>query len=219
MLSYTVRRVEEPPALDAGWNGPGWRDAEALSISHFHPESSAHHPRAQARMLYDAQGLYIQFYVEDRYVRATFTEYQSPVCEDSCVEFFVQPCPDKDYLNFEMNAIGTLLLYCIEDFAQRKFKPVPSEAATGMRVYHSLPGPMEEEHAGPLEWTVAYFVPFELLERYTEPVGDPAGKEWRANFYKCAEKSSHPHWASWSPIGEELLFHQPKYFGVIRFGE
>ena len=37
------------------------------------------------------------------------------------------------------------------------------------------------------------------------------------NFFKCADDSSHPHWASWAPIGEALNFHQPQYFAPLRF--
>ena len=33
-----------------------------------------------------------------------------PVCEDSCVEFFVRPSCDKRYINFEVSAIGTMLI-------------------------------------------------------------------------------------------------------------
>ena len=43
------------------------------------------------------------------------------------------------------------------------------------------------------------------------------GERWRANFFKCAENSKHPHWASWSPIGPILKFHQPNRFGELYF--
>ncbi|MCD6337129.1 MAG: hypothetical protein J7M01_02720, partial [Candidatus Marinimicrobia bacterium] len=36
------------------------------------------------------------------------------------------------------------------------------------------------------------------------------------NLYKCGDKTSHPHWASWSPI-DKLNFHQPKHFGEFVF--
>jgi len=49
--------------------------------------------------------------------------------------------------------------------------------------------------------------------------GTLAGTEWRANCFKCADETSHPHWASWAPIGEALNFHQPQYFGVFHFAQ
>ena len=47
------------------------------------------------------------------------------------------------------------------------------------------------------------------------PLEPPAQRRWRGNFYKCADESSHPHWASWRPIGEKLDFHTPEFFGEI----
>jgi len=40
-------------------------------------------------------------------------------------------------------------------------------------------------------------------------------KVFRGNFFKCGDETSHPHWASWSPISEELNFHRPETFGSI----
>jgi len=56
-----------------------------------------------------------------------------------------------------------------------------------------------------------------LFETFVGPLGAPSGQIWRANFYKCADESSHPHWGSWADIGERLDFHQPECFGEIIF--
>jgi hypothetical protein len=44
------------------------------------------------------------------------------------------------------------------------------------------------------------------------------GVTWRANFYKCADKTSHPHWLTWAPVNyPKPKFHLPEYFGRIEF--
>ena len=53
-----------------------------------------------------------------------------------------------------------------------------------------------------------------LLEAYVGPIGDLSGQTWRANLYKCADHTSHPNWASWSPI-QRLSFHLPEFFGEL----
>jgi hypothetical protein len=75
---------------------------------------------------------------------------------------------------------------------------------------------VEPEVEGPLTWQLAFFVPVALLERYVGPIGPLAGQEWRANLYKCGDGTSHPHWASWSPV-DALNFHLPHCFGTLRF--
>ena len=57
------------------------------------------------------------------------------------------------------------------------------------------------------------------MEPYIGTIGDVRGQTWRGNFYKCGDHTSHPHWASWSPIGEQLDFHQPEFFGELRFAD
>ncbi len=70
----------------------------------------------------------------------------------------------------------------------------------------------------PVTWTAAYKIPIALLEKYSQ-VAYPGHKvEWRVNFYKCADATSHPHWLTWSPVDlPEPDFHQPQSFGVLQF--
>jgi hypothetical protein len=48
------------------------------------------------------------------------------------------------------------------------------------------------------------------------PLGPMSSQSWRDNFYKCGDQTSHPHWASWSPV-DDLNFHLPRCFGTICF--
>lgn len=219
---YTVHRVDTLPAVSTAWNDPAWSVAETLTIARFHPRGSDHMPLTQARVLHDGHALAVIFRVDDRYVVARNTEYQSPTHKDSCVEFFIRPRPESGYFNFEFNAIGTLLLWYIEkprgpDGVFGKYVEVPKEAASSIQVHTSLRGPISSELPGPIVWTVSYRIPLTFFERFTGPLDAVTGQAWRANFYKCADDSSHPHWGYWADIGERLDFHQPDRFGEIRF--
>lgn len=108
-MNYTIRRANAAPQLLAEWSDPVWEQADPLEIQHFRTESSDHHPRTSARLLYDALGIHGMFRVEDRYLRCLRTQYQDPVWKDSCVEFFAQPMPERGYFNFEFNCGGALL--------------------------------------------------------------------------------------------------------------
>ncbi len=221
-LSYTVKKVEKLPLVEDAWDGATWRQAETLAIDTFHPLGSDHRPRTQARLLHDGASLAVMFRVEDRYVVARHTEYQQPTHEDSCVEFFAQPLPGKGYFNFEMNAAGTLLLWFVEDprrvdgkFA--KATPVPLDLYQKMSVHASMLGPIDPEIEDPTTWTVSYRIPIALFEAFAGDLTNFSGLQWRGNFYKCADKSSHPHWGYWADIGDRLDFHQPDHFAPIVF--
>ncbi|MBI2431981.1 MAG: carbohydrate-binding family 9-like protein, partial [Candidatus Hydrogenedentes bacterium] len=120
----------------------------------------------------------------------------------------------------EINAGGTMLISYHEHpeyKGEDKSGSVPLALASTIQLYHSLPHIMAPETAEPVVWHLEYFLPFALLENYVGPLGSVAGQQWRANFYKCAEDNSHPHWGAWSPVIEEFDFHQPRFFGVLKF--
>jgi hypothetical protein len=220
--TYDVSYVPAPPPLNGQWDSPHWAAAPPLDIAHFHPRSSDHRPRVQARLLHSGEALHVLFRVEDRYVRAACTQYGEKVCRDSCVEIFLQPRPEAGYLNFETNCGGTMLIWYVTDATPvpgglKASNEVPPDAARTIGVFHSLPRHVPRERAEPTEWRLGLAIPFDLLERYVGPLGDLRGQRWRANLFKCADDTSHPHWASWSPIGPELNFHQPRHFGELTF--
>jgi hypothetical protein len=219
---YIVQRTETLPSISASWEDVSWASAQPLTIAGFHPRSSSHRPRAEARLLHDGEALAIIFRVEDRYVLARNTSYQSRTHKDSCVEFFVQPKAGHGYFNFEFNAIGTLLLWYIDrprrpDGSFEHYVEVPLELARGVAAHASLAAPIHDEIAEPIVWTLSFRVPKALLETFVGTLPDLGGQTWRANFYKCADLSSHPHWGAWTEIGERLDFHQPSRFGEIVF--
>jgi hypothetical protein len=61
---------------------------------------------------------------------------------------------------------------------------------------------------------VGFYLPFKFFESRTGSLGNVSGQTWRANFYKCGNLTSHPHWASWNPLAFKN-FHLPEYFGRI----
>lgn len=198
-----------------------WPAIEPVLVGNFLPASSSHRPQTLARLVYDAHGLHGQFQVEDRFVRCVRIEYGSEVWKDSCVEFFVEPKPGRGYFNFEFNCGGAFLVNHIVDPTRtlegfKEFVRIPEAVARTVRVRPSLPPVCEPEIGEAVTWTLEFFIPFALLEKYVGPLGDVAGQTWRGNFYKCAEENSRPHWAAWSPV-DEFNFHRPHCFGELRF--
>ena len=86
-----------------------------------------------------------------------------------------------------------------------------------MRITSSLPPVVDPEITEPVNWSLEAVIPVEILEAFVGPLGPLPGQIWRANFYKCGDRTSHPHWVMWSPIGEIFSFHQPAFFGRLEF--
>ncbi len=84
-------------------------------------------------------------------------------------------------------------------------------------MHPSLDQPVDDERADPLAWSLSFRIPLALFEAYVGDIKSLSGRSWAANFYKCADDSSHPHWGFWADIGPRLDFHQPEHFGTIVF--
>ena len=219
MTEHLVRAARPRPRLQDGWDDPAWAASAPLEITCFRPEGSDHRPRTRARLAWDEEGLCGLFRVEDRHVRSVHTRFGDPVYQDSCVEIFLQPKPDRGYLNFEMNAGGALLASHVTDHRRTPdgfaaFTRLTEEDGRQVSVRSSLPPVVESEVD--VDWELAFSIPKALLEKYVGPIEPMAGRTWRANLYKCGDGTSHPHWASWSPV-DALNFHLPHCFGTLRF--
>lgn len=226
-MDYTIRSAAQPlGSPTADWEHPLWDAADTLEIANYSWEDSGHHPRTQARVLYDGEFLAAIFRVEDRYVRAVAENFGDPVSADSCVEFFLSPYDMSStdaYFNFELSCNGVLLLRRCSSTTEREWgrpSPLLAEAdASLLRIAHSMPTRVEPEIEEPTTWTVEFHAPFELFGRYFVDLPRPsAGTEWKGNLYKCAGETSHPHWGTWAPIGlDKPSFHAPAFFQPLNF--
>jgi hypothetical protein len=219
--TYVISRTGLRPELCGLWDGPAWKGTDVISVDCFRPESSSHHPITQCKLLYDDRRIFGIFSVHDRFVRCIHTGFQDPVWEDSCVEFFVQPKPDHGYFNFEFNCGGALLSSYVTDPKRidgKVTKAVPLSRDEGqiIEIFHSLPSIIDPKIIDECTWYLEFSIPFHLLERYVGSIDKSDEAGWRGNLYKCGNKTSHPHWASWAPLSERN-FHAPWDFGRFQF--
>jgi hypothetical protein len=192
---------------------------QALVLDRHMGAPPEHRPLTQAKLAYDREALYVIFRVEDRYVLAATKERHGNVCQDSCVEFFFTPGTDLSagYFNIEVNVGGTMLFHH-QKTPEGPGVPIAPEDCDAMTLAPSLPRIIDPEIAAPVTWTLEYRLPLDVLPRYC-PVSRPApGVIWRANLYKCADRTSHPHWLTWSEVHfPRPRFHVPEDFGELVF--
>ena len=171
-------------------------------------------PWVQFRMLYSDSEFLLQYQVKEKYIRAMAGHDNGEVWKDSCVEFFLTPANDGIYYNFEFNCAGVCLLAAGPSRNSRE--AASAETLGKIRRLPSLGRNVFQERKGDVEWNLSLAIPFSCL--FKHPGYTPAGKEIHANFYKCGDDLTEPHFLSWNPIKTEKPdFHRPEFFGPVKF--
>ncbi|MDE6287088.1 MAG: hypothetical protein K2L99_08865 [Muribaculaceae bacterium] len=172
--------------------------------------SFPYRPLSSFVMAHTGRNLYIDFFTRSNFLRGEIYEDLGPVCEDSCVEFFVEPRPGGEYWNFEFNCIGTL------NASHRAERPSPTRLTAAelasVRRHPSCGTRPFKELEGIFSWNLLVSIPLELIG----VCYDGERVEMRGNFYKCASATSQPHFLSWNPIDTPKPdFHRPEFFGTL----
>lgn len=218
-MVYNVTSISGSSGINIDWEDSTWKEILHADIDNFMGDKPAHFPVTQVKMAYDNSAIYVKFKVNDRYVKAVYSSHQDPVYKDSCVEFFFTPGSDisEGYFNLEMNCIG-IMLFHHQKIPRQNAVAISELDVEKVEVVTSLTGVINPERAEKVSWIVSYKIPFSILKKYHSFDIPEPGTVWRANFYKCADETSHPHWLTWAPIDNPSPdFHRPEFFGELHF--
>lgn len=169
-------------------------------------------PNVDFAIAHDGNNLYINFRVNEEMSLGTVTEDNGAVWTDSCVEFFVS-FDDDGYYNFEFNCIGSVLMAFRKE--RKDARSATAELLSKIsRCFTLERAPFAEKHID--EWQLTVIIPKELF--FCHSIDNLSGIKATANFYKCGDNLSKPHFLSWNPICNlKPNFHLPQYFGEIEF--
>lgn len=219
VLTYFVCKLKQKANLNGEWDNTQWMNSKVIGINNFLGKDPFFRPVVEAKIMYNAEKIFVIFRVKDRFVKCVTSDINGPVWDDSCVEFFFSPdesVPDR-YFNIEVNCGGTALMH-YNLIPRKDFKVLPKDEVEKIKVRHSLPKLTDPERSDSIIWTIEYSIPLSLIEKYSTIKHPKKGICWKANFYKIADKTSNPHYISWSPIENGIIdFHQPQFFGFLRF--
>jgi hypothetical protein len=206
--------------VDAQWTKPFWNGIASVDLRYWMGEKPQHFPKTQVKMAYDDTAIYGIFKVEDRYVKAVHTRHQQAVYEDSCVEWFFSPeaVADHGYFHLEINCGATMLFYYRPEPGAEAFVEVQKAHLDKINIASTLPKKVDPEIDVPTTWILEFAIPFSVVEAYHNFKRPQPGNVWRVNFFKCADKTSQPHWLTWAPVHHHRPnFHLPEYFGILEF--
>lgn len=163
-------------------------------------------PEAFAQLIYvEDKGFALRMTAKESNPLAVNTEYNQPVYEDSCLEFFARfDIENPKYINFEMNSNGAFLSAVRVDRSNK----------TPIHTLAELPTVKATKTEA--EWTVETFFSNEFIGKTFGKSTFARGDKIMGNFYKCGDKTEIPHFGMWSPIdSEKPNFHQPQFFGEM----
>ena len=176
----------------------------------------SYRPEVHFNIAFSDDEIFIRYYITEEYIKAEKSASNQMVYEDSCVEFFVAPEEDGIYYNFEFNAIGTCLL---GSGTGRQGRAMGSDKViTDIRRKSTCGTEPFSERQGKFSWTIITAIPKKAFFKHS--LSDFKGKTMRANFYKCGDKLTRPHYLTWNPVNTKNPdFHQPDCFGMLKFAD
>jgi len=187
---------------------------EGYAIDRVNWPGYEYQPKVRFNIGYGEKEIYLKYYVHEQYVMAQKRKPNESVCEDSCVEFFVSPDSDGIYYNFEFNPIGTCLLG--KGTCRADSKVVDPEYINKIRRLGTLGTIPFDEKTGDQYWELTVVIPVEAFAG--KDIKTLRGKVFHANFYKCGDKLTRPHYLTWNPISTANPdYHRPEYFGTLKF--
>ena len=214
MRSYRIRYLPEeygqmplegefqPETIPAPWN-----TLEEASLEDYPWDDTGYRPPCHARVGWNSRGLHVLMYAKEQEIRTEVHHFGGRVCDDSCMEFFVQCSPETspNYFNLEVTDYPAMFLSFGSDRHHRADFAVPPPGIA----------PQASKHCGKW-WAVSYTVSMELI---TQLYGSPltSGRRLKGNFYICGELTAQSHFGMWQGFDPAVIpqpdFHQPTLFG------
>lgn len=170
-------------------------------------------PEVTLFIAYTKEEILLKYRVVENHILARYTSVHSPVCRDSCVEFFISSA-NGFYYNFEFNCIGTPLVGYGKQRENRSL--IDEEVVSKIRTLSTLGNEQIDIRKENGKWELTIAIPFSFFNE--SEYKNPYNHAFKANFYKCGNDLQLPHYLSWNRIAvNKPDFHRPEFFGEINF--
>lgn len=229
---YVCYRADRPLTINGKLEEAAWKDAPWTSA--FVDIEGTIRPkprfRTRAKMLWDAEYLYIGAELEEPHVWATLTEHDSVIFYDNDFEVFIDPDGDNhQYYEIEINALNT-------EWDLRLVKPYRDGGPAlneweipGFKSAVHIAGTLNDPSDTDRGWTVEMAIPWKALGEFANRPAPPRdGDQWRINFsrveweieivdgkYRKLPDRPEDNWV-WSPQ-YVIDMHRPERWGYIQF--
>lgn len=184
---YLVRQAQAPMTIDGRLDEFDW--AAAPQIDAFHRILNLYtrvlNP-TRARMLWDADNLYVAFACRDRDIWALFTEEDDPMWSEEVVEAFIDPDGDgRDYLEVEINPLNAIVDLHIGQVRPQGLDSDKDWDIAGLRTAVEIHGTVNDSSDVDEGWTMEMAIPWSAFTPTIVGGERPqVGARWRLNLYR-----------------------------------
>jgi hypothetical protein len=215
---YEVKRAASPITIDGKLDDAAWsRASPPVALQFLWESQTGAKQKTAARLLWDAQALYVAFDADDADITARFLQRDDPTYRDDAVEIFINPAPGQEalYYGFEMNARGVLYDY-LNYNSRTLFKRFD---ATGVTIATALRGTLNDPKDVDSGWSLEAAIPWPNFEELSRRPPAP-GTVWKANLNRWDGIEPNRRMSIWSdPQNTTSWPHVPSRFGEIVFTE
>lgn len=211
-----ARRATTPIKIDGKLDESDWKQTETSSAFVNTMTGAPAAFKADVRVVYDAEQLYLGYTVEDDYLKSTFEKDDDHLWEQDCVELMIDPDGDgKNY--FEAQVAPTGRVFDTRYDERRKPRPFGDVAwSSKMNARTQLRGKVNDENEDE-GYDVELAVPWSA---FAAGGGDglppQEGATWRMNFFVMDAREKGQRACGWSAplIGD---FHTLGRYGRVVF--
>ena len=191
-ITAKLNALEPHPLHEVCWNQPD------------------HVPEVHFTIGYTQHALFVKYDVRETCHRAVYTRANDPVFKDSCVEFFIAVDQSGRYYNFKCNS----LCACLASYGENRNGRKMLDAAVINAINRWVEWKTFSPETNTYHWQLTMVLTPETF-CYNRISSFTPG-HYAANFYKCGDELTEPHYLAWSPITNPVRdFHQPQFFGSL----
>jgi hypothetical protein len=170
-------------------------------------------PRVSFSIAYAENAILLKYFVQENSIRIQYQMDNSPVHQDSCVEFFIAFDNEEEYYNLEFNCTGTCLFGFGKNKAARQL--IREQVISKIRRQGVIESCRDRER-NLVDWELTLVIPLEVFIYHK--ITHLKDKHCKVNFYKCGDKLPEPHFLAWKSVeAASPDFHLPEFFGIMHF--
>jgi len=216
---YTAKKTASVMAMDGILDEPAWQKAASVGDFVFPWYKDGEQEQTVAKIVWDDKRIYFAFKCDDKYVWADHYTHHSAVYQDDTCEAFIRPgdpngSDSLDYINYEINCIGS---YLAGYHGKSRGVDFRWKDVSGIEIGRSIDGTVNDDSDIDKGWVLEFSIPLEHFKDFGQAYPPKNGQLIYIGLNRLGGKTNYQY-SQWAPsLTPKPQFHSPKDFGKVIF--